>query len=66
MKKTVKIEGMMCAHCSGRVKQSLEKIPGVESADVSHESGEAILSFTASVSDEVIRAAVEEAGYKVV
>lgn len=66
MKKTVKIEGMMCAHCSGRVKQSLEKIPGVESADVSHESGEAILSLTASVSDEVIRAAVEEAGYKVV
>lgn len=64
MTKTIRIEGMMCAHCSGHVKQELEAIPGV-SAVVSHETGEAIVQ--GAVPDEAtLTAAVEKAGYKVV
>ena len=66
MEKTLKIEGMMCTHCSGRVKDALEKIEGVAEANVCHETGLAELKLTADVSDEVLKAAVEEAGYKVV
>ena len=64
--KTVKIEGMMCSHCSGRVKAALEELPGVESAEVSHEKGTATLKLSGDVSDDSIREAVEKAGYKVV
>ena len=64
--KTVKIEGMMCSHCSGRVKAALEELTGVESAEVSHEKGTATLTLSGDVSDDSIREAVEKAGYKVV
>lgn len=65
MEKTVKIEGMMCPHCEARVKKALEALPGVESADVSHERGDAILKTASPVGDDVIKTAIEEAGYKV-
>ena len=45
MEKTLKIEGMMCTHCSGRVKKALEEVPGVLSAEVSHESGTAVVTL---------------------
>ena len=41
MKRTIRIEGMMCGHCSGRVKKALEAVAGVETAEVSHETGTA-------------------------
>ena len=65
MQKTVKINGMMCPRCEAHVKKALEAIPGVEAADPSHERNEAVLTLSAEVSDEAIRAAVEEAGYEI-
>lgn len=66
MEKTIKIEGMMCPHCEARVKQVLEALPQVDSADVSHEQGTAVLTMNADVTDEILKKAVEEQGYKVV
>ncbi len=61
MTKTVKIEGMMCAHCSGRVEKALNDLPGV-TAKVNLEAGAAV---TGDVSDEAITKAVTGAGYTV-
>ena len=66
MEKTMKINGMMCPHCSGRVKKTLEAIPEVVEAVVSHESGTAIVTLSAPVADEVLKKAVEDQGYEVV
>ena len=66
MQKTLKIEGMMCTHCSGRVKKALEEVPGVLSAEVSHESGTAVVTLSSPVDDAVLKKAVEDQGYQVV
>ena len=66
MQKTLKIEGMMCTHCSGRVKKALEELPGVVSAEVSHESGTAVVTMSAPVDDATLKMAVEDQGYQVV
>ncbi len=63
MEKTIKIEGMMCGHCSGRVKTVLEALDGVDSAVVSHENGTAVLTVNDAFSLEVVEAAITEAGY---
>ena len=65
MEKTLKIEGMMCAHCEARVKKCLEAFSEVEEAVVSHEAGTAILKLNADVSDEALKKAVEDQGYTV-
>ncbi len=64
MKKTVKIEGMMCLHCEANVQAALEALDGVQSAVVSHEDGTAVLTLSGNVPEAEIRAAVEEKGYK--
>lgn len=66
MEKVLNIEGMMCAKCSGRVKKALEALPMVESADVSHEAGTAVLVINDEVADDVLKKTVEDLGYKVV
>ncbi|MCF0142415.1 MAG: HAD-IC family P-type ATPase, partial [Parasporobacterium sp.] len=66
MEKIMKIEGMMCTHCSGRVKGVLEALDGVDAAEVSHETGEAVLTLSADVADEILAKAVTDAGYTVV
>lgn len=66
MQKTLKIEGMMCTHCSGRVKKALEDLPGVLSAEVSHESGTAVVTLSTPVDDATLKKAVEDQGYQVV
>ena len=66
MKKTMIIEGMMCAHCTGRVQKALEEIGGVESVSMSLEEKSAEIMLTEEVSDDVLKAAVTEAGYEVV
>lgn len=65
MIKTMKIEGMMCGHCEAHVKQTLEAIDGVASAEVSHEKGTAVVTLTAPVDDPVLKAAVEAEDYTV-
>ena len=66
MTKKMVIEGMMCGHCSGRVKKVLEALPQVEEAVVSHEEGTAIVTLTEEVADDVLRKAVEDQDYKVI
>ena len=65
MEKTMRIEGMMCHHCEARVKKTLEKIEGVESAVVSHEAGTAVVTLCAPVEDSVLKAAIEDQDYPV-
>ena len=62
----IKIEGMMCPHCSGRVRDALLATKGVESADVSHERGDAIVTHDESVSLSELQSVVTAAGYKVI
>ena len=64
MEKTIGIEGMMCPHCEKRAKEALEAVPGVEEARTSHKEKNAVLTLSADVSDDALRAAVEAAGYK--
>ena len=64
MTKTMKIEGMMCPHCEATVKKALEAIGGVESAEVSHTAGTAVVTG-AALDDAKLRAAVEDKGYTV-
>lgn len=64
MKKTLKIEGMMCDHCAMHVAQALEKTEGVSSAKVCLKKKTAVVKLSADVSDEALIAAVKEAGYE--
>ena len=65
MQKTMKIEGMMCGHCEARVKKSLEALSQVDEAAVSHESGTAVVTLSAEISDEELKKTVEDQDYKV-
>ena len=64
MTKTMKIEGMMCPHCEATVKKALEAIDGVESAEVSHTAGTAVVTG-AALDDAKLKSAVEDKGYTV-
>ncbi len=66
MKVILKIEGMMCPHCSGRVKEALEKIDGVTEALVSHESGIAEITTSKDIDKQILIGAVTAQGYKVI
>ncbi len=65
MEKTMKIEGMMCGHCEARVKKALEALPEVSAANVSHESGTAVVTLSGALADEALKKAVEDQDYKV-
>ena len=65
MKKTMKIEGMMCGHCEARVKKCLEALSEVEEAVVSHEAGTAVVTLSGEIADEVLKKTVEDQDYKV-
>ena len=65
MKKTMKIEGMMCPHCVARVTDALNKLDGV-TAQVSLEDKAAYVTVEDGVSDETLTKAVTDAGYTVV
>ena len=65
MEKTLEITGMMCGHCEMAVKKALEAVDGVESADVSHEKGTAVVTLNKEVSNDVLKKAVEDKDYTV-
>lgn len=65
MEKTLKIEGMMCMHCVSHVKKALEGVPGAESVDVDLEAGTATVRASAAATDDILTAAVVDAGYEV-
>ena len=66
MNKTMKIEGMMCAHCTGRVEKALAAIDGVDKVEMSLEGKSAALTLSKDVDNQVLTGAVTEAGYEVV
>ena len=66
MQTTLNIKGMMCPHCSGRVKDALLALSGVSGADVSHERGDAVITHDASVTKEMLIDCVKGAGYEVI
>lgn len=66
MKKTMIIEGMMCAHCTGRVEKALSALQGVSEVEMSLEGKSAVLTLSTPVDDKVLADAVTEAGYEVV
>ena len=65
MEKTLEIKGMMCPHCEATVRTALEAMPQVQTAQVSHESGTAVVTLTAPVEDDTLRRTVEDKGYTV-
>ena len=65
MNKTLKIEGMMCSHCEMHTKKALEALDGVTNAEVSHESGTAVVTLEKDIADDILKQAVSERGYKV-
>lgn len=65
MTTTLKINGMMCPHCEATVKTALESIDGVTSAEVSHESGTAVVTLSKEVNEDVLKQAVVDKGYTV-
>ena len=65
MNKTLKIEGMMCSHCEMHTKKALEALDGVTNAEVSHESGTAVVTLEKDIADDILKQAVSEQGYKV-
>lgn len=66
MTKTMKVEGMHCGGCSGRLKRTLEALPEVESVEASHETGMVTVTLKAELSDEMLRSTVEGAKFTVV
>ncbi len=65
MKKTMKIEGMMCCHCEMTVKNALEALDGVVSAEVSHDKGTAVVELSKDVDNDLLKKTVEAKDYKV-
>ena len=65
MERTMKIEGMMCGHCEAAVKKCLEALPEVDTAEVSHEAGTAVVTLNAEIANDVLKKAVEDKDYKV-
>ncbi len=66
MKKTIKIEGLMCPHCEAHAKTALENLGGVTVLDISHKTGVANVELTADIADEALKNAIESQGYKVI
>ena len=66
MIKTLKIEGMMCGHCEMHTKNALEALDDVAKAEVSHETGTAVVTLEKDVADDILTQAVTDAGYKVI
>ncbi len=66
MTKIMKIEGMMCGHCEARVKKVLEALEQVDTAEVSHEAGTAVVALHGELSDDMLKKAVEDQDYKVI
>ena len=65
MTKTLEVKGMMCEHCEARVRKALEALDQVETAEVSHEAGTAVVTLKEAVEDTVLKQAVEAQDYEV-
>lgn len=66
MQTTIKIKGMTCGHCEGRVNTELGKISGVTEVKAVAADGVAIITSSEALNSEEISQAVITAGYKVI
>lgn len=66
MRKIIKIKGMTCGHCSARVEKMLLNVDGINDAVVDLAGENAIIKLEKEVADDVIREAVDDAGYEVI
>ncbi|GAA1998243.1 heavy-metal-associated domain-containing protein [Brevibacterium samyangense] len=63
---TFSVTGMTCGHCEMSVREEVEEIAGVTDVEVSHETGQLVVTSEAGVDSAAVVAAVEEAGYQAV
>jgi copper chaperone len=66
MASTLKVKGMTCQHCVMSVKKALGKLEGIQNVDVDLQKGEVRFDNTKGVASDVVKKAIEEAGYQVV
>lgn len=66
MKKTIKIEGMSCMHCVGAVEKALNAVAGVQNVNVDLDNKVATVDVVGSITDEILREAIEDQGYDVI
>jgi copper chaperone len=66
MASALKVKGMTCQHCVMSVKKSLGKLEGIQNVDVDLQQGEVRFDNTKDVASEVVKKAIEEAGYEVI
>jgi copper chaperone CopZ len=62
---TYTVTGMTCSHCVASVTEEVQEIPGVEDVAVDLPTGSVTITSAEPLADDAVRAAVEEAGYKV-
>lgn len=60
------VSGMSCGHCEVAIRGEVSQLPGVESIDVSAQTGRLVVHSTAPLDDAAVLAAVDEAGYRAV
>jgi copper ion binding protein len=65
MKRTIKIEGMMCRHCVAHVTKALQSVDGVEKVEVNLKKKTAVVELSAEISNEQLSTPIIEAGYEV-
>lgn len=65
MQKIMKVNGMMCMHCAGRVESALTALDGVKTAKVNLPTQQVTITLVHAVPDDTLKAAVEKAGYRV-
>ena len=65
MKKIINVEGMGCQNCVKHVTEALEALDGVTKAEVSLEKNSALVTLSKDVTDEILKSAIDEAGYDV-
>ena len=63
MEQTIKVNGMMCAHCEANVKKALEELPFVQTASADHEKSEVHMELNAEMNEEAVKRTIEEKGY---
>ena len=66
MKKIISVKGIMCGHCEMRVKKALEALLFIDSAEVSHETGKAVVSVSGDFDENAVKSAIAAAGYEFV
>ena len=63
MERTIRVEGMMCAHCEAHVKEALEAVDGITSAVANHDTASVVITCNKNIDDAVLAEVIQKAGY---